>query len=376
MRERVRRLVYQCVVLGALVGCALAIAGNTQANLARLGVHSSADFLLDRAGFNIGQRFIQYDPDATILRALGVACLNTLSLCVLAIVVATVVGTLIGVARLSRSWPLRALATAFVELVRNAPLLLQIFFWYFVVLRTLPDVGASIELTGAVYLNNRGLFLPVPQLDWGRATTYALLAVLFGSPWLILRLTRRLRERSGKQVHPFVLAAALVATLWLILQQFAADGWSVPQPGRFSLSGGLVLVPEFLALLLALSLYNASYIAEIVRSALLSVSRGQQEAAQALGLSRARTLQLVLLPQALRTMAPPLTTVYQNVLKSSSLGAAIAYPEIASVLLGTVNNLVGQPVVVMTITLLLYLGFSTLIAAAMHLFVWRKARWP
>jgi general L-amino acid transport system permease protein len=172
-----------------------------------------------------------------------------------------------------------------------------------------------------------------------------------------------------------VLAGAIAAALLLVLRQLGADGWSIPQPGRFSPSGGLVLIPEFLALLLALALYNASYIAEIVRSALLSLPRGQQEAAHALGLPRGRALQLVLVPQALRVMAPPLTTVYQNVLKSSSLGAAIAYPEIASVLLGTVNNLVGQPVVVMTITLLLYLGFSSLIAAAMHLYLWRKVRW-
>jgi general L-amino acid transport system permease protein len=372
---RLRHAIYQCVVLGALVGCALLIAGNTQANLARLGVHSSADFLWGRAGFNIGQRLIEYDPDATVLRALAVASLNTLSLCLLAIVASTVIGALVGFARLSRSWPLRALATAFVELVRNAPLLLQVFFWYFVVLRTLPEVASSIELPGSIQLNNRGLFLPLPRLEPARITTWALLLALPGIPWLALRATRALRERSGLQVPAVVPVIVTTAALWLTVRQLGAAGWSAPQPGRFSPTGGLVLVPEFLALFVALSLYNASYIAEIVRSALLSVPRGQREAAEALGLPRARALQLVLVPQALRVMVPPLTTVYQNVLKSSSLGAAIAYPEVASVLLGTVNNLVGQPIVVMTITLLLYLGFSSVIAAAMHLYLWHKARW-
>jgi general L-amino acid transport system permease protein len=351
------------------------IARNTQANLGRLGVHSSAEFLHDRAGFGISQTLIQYDPDATVLRALGVAVLNTVSLCALAILVCTLLGTAVGIARLSRSWPLRTLAASFVELVRNTPLLLHVFLWYFVVLRTLPDVSSSIALPTGAILNNRGLFLPTPILDWTSTKAFVLIALLPGLPLLLLRLARTLRERSGRRWPSYLIVACAVVAPVLTVRLLVSDGWAMPEPGRFGHSVGLTLMPEFLALVLALSIYQASYVAEIVRSGLASIPRAQREAALALGLSRGRSLRLVLIPQTLRVIAPPLTTVYQNVLKGSSLGAAIAYPEIASVLLGTVNNLVGQPVVIMTITLLLYLGFSSLIAAALQLYLWRKARW-
>jgi general L-amino acid transport system permease protein len=250
-----------------------------------------------------------------------VAALNTLLLGLVTIVTASSLGLAVGVARTSRNALMRGASAGYVETFRNIPVLLQVFFWYFVVLRWLPPVSASHSLFNAVFLNNRGLFLPTLQLTDG-----------------VLR-------------------------------------WAVPVAERFGYRGGVVMTPEFMALLIGLSTYNASYIAEIVRSSLQALPRSQLEAAYALGLSRMRALRLVLLPQALKIMLPPLATVYQNVFKGTALGAAIAYPEITSVLVGTVNNIVGQPVIIMSVVLMVYLAFSMAIALLMHWYEAHTRRW-
>ncbi len=238
--------------------------------------------------------------------------------------------------------------------------------------------NTAFALFDVVQLNNRGLFLPMPQGPYGWILVLATFGVAVAGVPAARRISLAVQDRTG---HYFPVVALLaVACLLLAIGIFGllAPGeliWAIPAPGRFGFAGGYVLRPEFLALVIALSLYNASYIAEIVRSALLAIPPAQSEAAYAFGLPRARVLALVLLPQALRIITPPLTTVYQNILKSSALGAAIAYPELVSVMIGTVNNLVGQPVVIMAITLILYLGFSICIAGMMQWHQWRKARW-
>ena len=378
MSPAVRRLLYQLLALGVLLVGVLLIAQNTQDNLQRLGVQSGTGFLWERAGFEINQKLIPFDADATVARALGVACLNTVLLCALAVLLATLVGACVGILRLSRSWPARCLATAFVETFRNTPLLLQVFFWYFVVLHALPDVQHySLGFFDAIQLNNRGLFLPMPQLESGWVLLLAALAAAVAGVSLAKRISRAVQDRTGRYFPAWLFWLAGLALVLAALQLFGTGrlDWTTPARGRFGFVGGYVLRPEFLALVVALSLYNASYVAEIVRSALIAIPAAQSEAAYALGLPRARVLRLVLLPQALRIISPPLTTVYQNILKSSALGAAIAYPELVSVLIGTVNNLVGQPVVIMAITLILYLSFSICIAGMMQWHEWRKARW-
>ena len=302
-----------------LVVAALVIAGlwwlftTTQANLSRLGVQSGFQFLAEKAGFSIPQTFIDYSEDSTVLRACLVALINTGFLVIASIVLASLLGVLVGIARISPNALVARLGTLYVETFRNIPVLLQIFFWYYVVLRSLPPFAESFDLGGLVFLNNRGLYLP---------------EIHFGGEWL------------------FTLTA--------------------PVAGRFNYTGGFYLMPEFLALWVGLSMYNASYIAEIVRSGFLAVPHGQTEAGRALGLRFPQIVRLITLPLALRVIVPPLATVYMNIFKSSSLGAAIAYPEIVAVLVGTINNLVGQPLEIMAITLVFFVSVSLLISYLMN----------
>ena len=364
---------WQLVVLAAVLGIGLSVFLTTQANLARLGVDSGFDFLCKRAGFEIGQTFIAYDADSSIARAFVVALLNTLVLAFAASACASVLGLVIGLCRLSSNWLLARMATAYVELFRNIPSLLQIFFWYFFVLRTLPPFRDSVILPWGAVLNNRGLFLPGPALQGhGAVIVLAVLAALLAIGMLRHWYRRRLYEQ-GRTFPLFLVSALLLMGLPLLATTLAGMGWELPRPGRFGYEGGLVLLPEFLALVCGLSMYNATYISEVVRSGFASVPRAQLEAAESLGLGRGLALRLVILPQALRVMLPPLTTIYLNLFKSTSLAAAIAYPEVVSVLVGTVNNLVGQPVSIMAMTLVVYASISLCIALLLNAYGRRLA---
>jgi general L-amino acid transport system permease protein len=355
-----RAWIYQGLMIAAILAVLGLIISATNANLARLGVESSIDFLWRRAGFEISQTLIPYDANSTIARAFVVALLNTLVLAAGAIIGASLLGLLVGTARMSRNWLVSRLATAYVELFRNIPSLLQIFFWYFVVLRALPRSRDSLALMDVVFLNNRGLFLPWPELQSG---------VLLGSTVLIgmVIMGGIVARRLFNKEMP---TGPVLGVLLIALASAAAFGvgvdWEIARLSRFGYAGGLVIMPEFIALVVGLSMYNATYISEIVRSSFAAIPKGQQEAAASLGLSPFLILRLVLFPQALRTMIPPLTTVYLNLFKSTSLAAAIAYPEVVSVFVGTVNNLVGQPVIIMAVTLMIYILISLLIAAFLN----------
>ena len=364
-----RDIIYQVALLLVIGAVVYLIAATTQENLARLGVDSGIDFLWKRAGFEIGQKLIPFNADSTIARAFIVALLNTMLLAAVSIICASILGAIIGIARLSDNWLVSRLATAYIEIFRNIPSLLQIFFWYFVVLRTLPRSSESIEFFNCIFLNNRGLFLPAVSFAQGWAWIMAALL----SAWAliyILRRQERQRDITPGRTRPepgkanlvtswnLLILAGIVATVVLL----AGVQLQVPQETRFGYRGGIVMMPEFLSLVVGLSMYNATYIGEIVRSGFTSIPRGQTEAADSLGLSRYFTVRLVLFPQALRVIIPPLTTVYLNLFKSTSLAAAIAYPEIVSVFVGTVNNLVGQPVFIMAITMAVYVFISLCIS--------------
>ena len=284
----------------------------SQHNLTRLGVQSGFGFLTDKAGFSLPQTLIHYSDDSTMLRAILAAALNTALIVVASILLASALGMVIALARISQNGLVAVLGAAYVEIFRNVPVLLQIFFFYYVVIRVLPGVAESVDLGGLVVLNNRGLYLP-----------------------------------------------------WVTLNPLTV---STPIAGRFNYEGGLHVMPEFLAVWIGLSMYNASYIGEIVRSGFLAVPQGQADAAIALGFSKWQTIRLITLPLAMRVIIPPLTTVYVNIFKGSSLGAAIAYPELVSVLLGTINNLVGQPLEVMAIALAFFVSVSLLISFLMNRF--------
>jgi len=357
-----RDLAYQIMLLFIIAGIAYLIISATQSNLARLGVDSSIDFLWKRAGFEIGQKLIPYSADSTIAHAFIVALLNTLLLATVSTLCASILGFIIGLARLSDNWLVARLATVYIEIFRNIPSLLQIFFWYFVVLRTLPHVDASYRFFDCIFLNNRGLFMPtiITESPWLWLATTLLIAgaiTYFSTRWL-----QQKAEQSGNPM-PMILPGILIFTGCLTVSAVLSDiQLQIPQPTRFGYSGGMVMMPEFISLVVGLSMYNATYIGEIVRSGFASIPKGQIEAADSLGLPRYLTVRLVLFPQALRVMIPPLSTVYLNLFKSTSLAAAIAYPEVVSVFVGTVNNLVGQPVFIMAVTMLVYACISLCIA--------------
>ena len=364
-----REIAYQVALLFIIGAVVYLIAVTTQGNLARLGVDSSIDFLWKRAGFEIGQTLIPYDANSTIARAFVVALLNSLLLAAVSIICASILGLIIGVARLSDNWLVSRLAAAYIEIFRNIPSLLQIFFWYFVVLRTLPRSAESLALFDCVFLNNRGLFVPSVSFAQGWIWIMAALLCAWGMVYFLRKQERQgapgnaLLQAGPRAANPLASWSLLIlAGIAGAIVLLAGAQFEVPQETRFGYRGGIVIMPEFLSLVVGLSMYNATYIGEIVRSGFVSIPRGQTEAAASLGLSRQLTIRLVLFPQALRVIIPPLTTVYLNLFKSTSLAAAIAYPEVVSVFVGTVNNLVGQPVFIMAITMAVYVFISLCIA--------------
>ncbi len=278
------------------------------------------------------------------------------------IVLATLLGFVMGLARLSRNWLVARLATVYIETFRNIPLLLQILFWYFAVLQTLPQPHDSMAFGGLFFLNNRGFYSPKPMFGAGFGWVWLALLVAVVAVIFLARWARRRREATGQPFHTVTVALALLIGLPLVA--FLATGMPItfedPEMGRFKLAGGLVLSPELVALLLALSIYTATFIAEIVRAGILSVSHGQIEAAHALGLKHGPTLRLVIVPQALRVIIPPLTSQYLNLTKNSSLAVAIGYPDFVNVFTGIVLNQTGQAVEVIAMTMGVYVGLSLL----------------
>jgi general L-amino acid transport system permease protein len=291
----------------------------------------------------------------------------------LGIVLATSLGFLIGIARLSSNWLLARLAGGYVELVRNLPLLFQILFWYLAVLGTLPGPRQSLSLFGEIYLSNRGLIIPAPVFEPSASYAgYSLVLAMLAS----IGLRCWAKRRQAQTGRPFpVLPAALLLLFGLPLIVLAATGWPVrferPELRGFNFAGGIRLIPEFIALLFALATYTAAYIAEVVRAGILAVPRGQTEAASALGLSRSLMLRLVVLPQALRIIVPPLTNQYLNLTKNSSLAVAIGYPDLFAVFAGTALNQTGQAIEIIAITMAVYLSISLLTSAFMN---WYNAR--
>jgi general L-amino acid transport system permease protein len=368
-----RGIVYQILLCLLIALAAAAVVRNVTENLARNRITSGFGFLDQTAGFDISQTLIDYSVQtSTYGRAFWVGLLNTLLIAGLGIVLATVWGFVIGIARLSRNWLVANVARGYVELIRNIPLLLQLLFWYNAVLKALPEMRESIVFGGAV-LNNRGLFLPQP--NFGPGTGLVALAFVIGiASALGLRLAAKRRlERTGQTIPVFGSSLALV--IGLPVTAFLLAGAEVrlvhPELGRFNVRGGVEILPEFGALLFGLVIYTAAFIAEVVRAGLLSVSRGQTEAAAALGLRRRQILNLIVIPQAKRVIIPPLTNQYLNLTKNSSLAVAIGYPDFVQIFTGTVLNQTGQAVEVVVITLAVYLALSLTTSAAMN---WYNAR--
>jgi general L-amino acid transport system permease protein len=370
---KVRSIVFQILLLLAVAGVAALLGWMAWTNLRRANVASGFGFWNEIAGFDISQTLISYSSStSTYGQAFWVGLVNTLVVSAIGIVLATIVGFVVGIARLSSNWLVAHLAAGYVQLIRNVPLLLQLLFWYNAVLKTLPGFRDSLALWGGGYLNNRGLYLPAPDLNGnGELILTAFGFGLVGAIGLAI-LARRQRLGAGVAA-----SAAVVLLLALPFAAFVASGATLtflfPEMSRFNVRGGLEMQPEFVALVAGLVIYTGAFIAETVRAGLLAVPRGQTEAAQALGLSRLATLRRVIVPQAMRVVIPPLTNQYLNLTKNSSLAVAIGYPDLVQIFTGTVLNQTSQAVEIVAITMAVYLTISLVTALLMNLYNARMA---
>jgi len=358
---RLGSVALQVALVIVVVGLFYAAGVNAARNLAAAHIASGFRFWDNVAGFDISQTLIAYSPStSTFGRAFWVGLLNTLLVAGLGIVLATIIGFTIGIARLSRNWLVSHLAGGYVETIRNIPLLLQLLFWYNAVLKALPELRGSMTLPGGGFFNNRGLFLPRPQFAENfRYVVIALIAGIIVSILLNLWARRRL-DLTGRrfQIRWIVVGLIVVVPYLVFLGLGSPLTFSFPVMGRFNVQGGVEILPEFAALLLALSLYTAAFIAEVVRAGLLSVPQGQTEAAQALGLAPGTTLRRIVIPQAMRVIVPPLTSQYLNLIKNSSLAVAIGYPDLVQVFTGSVLFITGQAVEIVALTMAVYLVIS------------------
>lgn len=363
-----RALFFQVLVIGIVIYAGVTIVNNTIYNLEKQGIASGFGFLDTTAGFSIITTLIEYSEESTYGRVFFVGLFNTILISFIGVIAATILGFIIGVARLSHNWIISKVASVYIEVIRNVPLLLQIFFWYFGVVRQLPGPKQSIELFDVYFLNNRGFYSPNPISEDGFGLVWIALFVGLIATVIVKRWATKRQEQTGEQFPIFLTALGLIIGLPVLA--FLVMGmplhFEYPELKGFNFKGGLVLTPEFICLLLALTIYTASFIAEIVRAGIMAVSKGQSEAAHALGLRNGPTLRLVIIPQALRVIIPPLTSQYLNLTKNSSLAVAIAYPDLVSVFGGTTLMQTGQAVEILAMTMAVYLTLSLLISAFMN----------
>lgn len=358
------------ILLGLLVWTA---ASNAIANLQRQNIASGFGFWNNTSGFDVSQALIPYGATSSYGRAFWVGLLNTLLVSAVGIVLATIVGFVMGIARLSSNWLIARLATVYVEVARNVPLLLQLFVWYFALIPQLPLPRQSWVLPAGAVLNNRGLAIPSLVLQPDAGIVLAAMGVGIAASMVLGVWAKRRWKATGERFPVFWTSLGLIIGLPLLIA--AVLGFPVafdyPELRGFNYTGGIVVLPEFIALLAGLVFYTGAFIAEIVRSGIQGVSSGQKEAARALGLTSNQMLKLVVIPQAMRIIIPPLTSNYLNLTKNSSLGVAIAYPDLVSVFAGTVLNQTGQAIEVISITMLVYLTLSLTTSAFMN---WFNAR--
>lgn len=362
-----RAIAFQALALLAVGSLGYYLFGNTQANLARQNIATGFGFLRKEAAFEVGETLIAYSAADHYARALLVGALNTVKVAVIGITLTTVLGTLIGVARISKNWLVSRLAAVYIEVFQDVPILLQLFFWYAVFYETFPSPRQALNPLPGVFLCNRGLICGIPAahpafpvMAWG------FLGACLGV-WALRRWARRRQEKTGQTFPVFLASAGLLlgvpASLWLAYGAPAA--MDVPELAGFNFRGGVTVSPEFAALLLGLVLYTAAFVAEIVRAGIQSVGKGQREAALSIGLRTSQVLNLVILPQALRVIVPPLTSQMLNLTKNSSLAVAIGYPDFVSVANTTINQ-TGQAIEGVALIMVVYLFFSLTTSAFMN----------
>ena len=363
-----RALFFQVVLVLALGYFIVSIVDNTLSNMESRGISTGFAFLSEPAGFGILQSLIEFDESHTYGRTFYVGLLNTLLVSGLGIFFATLVGFIMGVARLSNNWLISKIAAVYIEIFRNIPLLLQIFFWYFAVLGALPGVRQSMSLGAGIEFNNRGLYLPAPVPENG----FIVVAILFilGIVGTIFyrNWAHKRQEKTGQQAPVFLMSLGFLVGVPLLgfFIMGSPLSWDYPELKGFNFAGGMSIIPELLALLLALTIYTGTFIAETVRAGINSVSHGQTEASLSLGLTKGQTMRLVVIPQAMRVIIPPLTSQYLNLAKNSSLATAVGYPDIVAVFMGTTLNQTGQAVEITMMTMAVYLTISLTISTFMN----------
>ena len=366
----VRAWLFQILAVIAVISIAVYLIHNTINNLNNSGITSGFSFLDRSAGFGIVQHLIDYEQGDTYGRVFVVGLLNTLLVSALCIVFASILGFFLGLARLSDNWLLRKLSTIYIETFRNIPPLLQIFFWYFAVLRNLPGPRQAVNALDLMFLSNRGLYIPAPQMGEGFFAFCTAVVIAIVVTIGLFRFNRMHQTNTGQLRRTWPMALALIGLLPVISQWMfgAALHWDIPALRGFNFRGGMVLIPELAALTLALSVYTSAFIAEIIRAGIQAVPYGQHEAARSLGLPNPVTLRQVIIPQALRVIIPPLTSQYLNIVKNSSLAAAIGYPDMVSLFAGTVLNQTGQAIETIAITMSVYLIISLSISLLMNIY--------
>ena len=366
---RLRGLASQALVLIILAWGLYEIVANTQANLKHLNQNFGFDFLSKAANFDILSSLISYSSSSTYSRALLVGFWNTLLVAACGIVLATLIGFLGGIMRLSKNAVVSGAAALYVDVVRSVPLLLQIFMWYALVLGPLPGPRQAIHFFNMIFISNRGLIGPRPEFGDGAIWALILFVAAIIASFFLNRYARKKQELTGQRIASGWISLALIIFAPII--GLALVGWpltwNVPTLAGFNFSGGMTLIPEFLALLLALSVYTGTFITEIVRAGIQSVSRGQTEAAEALGLPHGRTLRLVIIPQALRVIIPPLANQYLNLTKNSTLAIAIGFPDLVATG-GTILNQSGKAIEIVMIWMVIYLSLSLITSAFMNWF--------
>ncbi|DAB34963.1 MAG TPA: amino acid ABC transporter permease [Sulfurospirillum sp. UBA12182] len=368
--QKVRGILFQLLTVIGLVAFLWYIGANTVANIEQRGIKTGFEFLEGTAGFGIDESPIAYSESDTHGRVFLVGLSNTLIIGFVGIVLSTILGLIIGVLRLSNNWLVRKLAAAYIDIFRNIPILLQILFWYNVVLKSLPSPRQSLEFIGGIFINNRGLYIPQPELNITTISVILSFLLVFVIIFFVNRWAKKRQEETGQDFPVLLVALGLFVILPILAYVFSGANFNFEYPALkgFNFSGGKAISPEFLALTFALTIYTATFIAEAVRSGIEAVSKGQKEAAASLALSNYQALKLVILPQAIRIAIPPTINQYLNLVKNSSLATAIGYPEIVTVFAGTSLNQVGQAIEIIAITMLVYLTISLVVSAILNWF--------
>ena len=368
--KNVQSVFYQAITVSLVIAGIYYIVQNTAQNMVARGLASGFNFLGVESQFDIQMTLIEYSPTSTYFDAFIVGLLNTLLVAGIGILFATIIGFAFGIMRLSSNWLVAKISESYIEIIRNIPLLLQIFFWYFAVLRALPKPKQSIEFMDSIFLNNRGLFVPDPNVGEGSS-------ILFYLFWLSVIISigifvwaKKRQNKTGKTFPAFFTSMALIVgtfTATLAVLGFPIS-FEYPELKGFNFKGGMKLIPELVALTFALAMYTAAFIAEVVRAGIQSVSKGQTEAARSVGLKEGLVLRLIIIPQALRVIVPPLTNQYLNLTKNSSLAAAIAYPDLVLVFAGTALMQTGQAIEIIGMVMGVYLFLSLFTSVVMNLF--------